>query len=114
MIHIRRVGVFSLARLFAVVYGGTGLAVGLLISLINFLAALLGDYYLTDEIIGTIFGAVCAMPVVLAVIGFIGGAVTAFLANLAFRLFGGLELKADVRETPSVPAAPIPVKTGKP
>jgi hypothetical protein len=108
MITIRRIGVLSLAKLFGAVFGGLGLAGGLLTSGLGFLGILLGvsgDSYFSATSLGTMFAAVFILPIIYAVLGLIGGIVTAFLCNLALRFGGGLELEAEVREKPAPPPA---------
>jgi ABC-type xylose transport system permease subunit len=105
MIKIRRIGVLSSGKLLAVVSGGLGLLVGLLLSAFGFLAALLGDSYLSFETFGTIFTLVCLMPAVYAAAGFVFGIAAAFLVNLALR-FGGFNLEAEVMEKPAPAPAP--------
>ena len=118
MIIIRRIGVLSLAKFFGLLYGGIGLVGGLLISGFSFLGIILGDLggsrygdsYVSASSLGSTLAVVVVLPVIYAILGLIGGIVTAFICNLALRFSGGLELEADTRAVIQVPpAAPPPV-----
>jgi hypothetical protein len=98
--QVKRVGVLSLGKVFAVLYGLFGLIFGVLFSLFAIMGAALGGLAAeTGEeagaaVFGLLFGvgAVIAMPVIYAIMGFIGGILTAALYNLSARFVGGIEL----------------------
>ncbi|HYT69087.1 MAG TPA: hypothetical protein VEL51_21875 [Vicinamibacterales bacterium] len=97
---IRRVGVWSVARL----YGGISATMGLIIGACFALAATLGgmanaiaasDSGLRSSGLGALFGvgAIIILPIMYGVIGLIGGAIGAALYNLFAGMFGGIELE---------------------
>jgi hypothetical protein len=99
---IRRVGVWSVARL----YGGISATMGLLIGACFALAATLGGMAgamrqsgggLSAGGFGALFGfgAIIILPIVYGVIGLVGGAIGAALYNLFAGMFGGIELETE-------------------
>ena len=100
---LRRIGVWSAARL----YGGLCAVLGLLFGVIFALVALAGGMAgmasdggaggagLVSGPFGAIFGvgAIIALPLFYGVLGVIMGALTAVLYNLFAGLFGGIELE---------------------
>ena len=99
---VRRIGVWSAARL----YGGVCAVMGLILGAIFALAAVAGGIAggvaessgmagrLGSGALGAMFGvgAIIALPLVYGVMGIIMGAVSAALYNVFAGLFGGLEL----------------------
>jgi uncharacterized membrane protein len=93
---IKRVGVMSVARIAAAIYGVFGLIAGLVFSL----AALAGagmSREVGEQVswLGPMFGlgAIIALPVLYYVFGFLGGAVGAWVFNNVSRATGGLEIE---------------------
>jgi hypothetical protein len=100
---LHRVGVLSCAKVFGAVYGGIGLIVGFFFSLIGMLQGLfLGgtDLGAGAAAFGFLFGigAIVIMPVAYGVMGFVGGALGAFIYNLVSGFVGGMEL--ELRDKP--------------
>lgn len=98
---IRRVGVWSAARL----YGGLSAVMGLLFGAFLAIAAMAGGMAgaaasdtggsgLASGALGAMFGvgAVIILPIVYGVLGIIMGALTAALYNFFAGMFGGIEL----------------------
>lgn len=115
MKYLRKVNVLSLAYLQAVFGAIIGLIFGLFVTLasltVGSVAQSLGG---EDGMMGgaAVFGvgAVIVMPILYGIGGFIGGAISALLYNLAAKLTGGIALhledKNDAASTPSqAPAA---------
>lgn len=98
---IRRVGVWSVAKL----YGGMLAAMGLLFGLIFALVSLLGvglasaahsnDNLPGGPLIGAMFGvgAVIALPIFYGILGIVMGALSAALYNLFAGIFGGIDIE---------------------
>ncbi len=112
---LKRVGILSCAKLLAILYGVLGLIFGAIISLLAIIGSIAG--FASDEaegaVVGLLFGigAVVIFPVFYSIMGFIGGALTAGIYNLAARFTGGIELELEtepvtggVARTPSPPA----------
>jgi hypothetical protein len=98
---LKRIGVWSAAKLSGVVYGVTGLLVGGIFALMS----LVGANFIPPEYaheappawLGPMLGvgAVIIMPLFYGVLGFICGAIGAALFNFFARLVGGLELELE-------------------
>lgn len=99
---LRRVGVWSAARL----YGGICAAIGLIIGTVFAFVAIAGafgplaglegaDSGFASRAFGALFGvgAIIAAPLFYGVFGVIGGALGAALYNLFAGLFGGIEVE---------------------
>ncbi len=92
---IRSVGVMSVARVAAAIYGIFGLIAGVLFSL-----AAVAGFGLGQEVESQVswmaplfgFGAILALPVLYFVLGFVGGAIGAWVFNNAAKAMGGLEI----------------------
>jgi len=98
---IKGVGVMSVARIAAVIYGIFGLIAGVLFSLLA-----VAGFGVSQEVstsvswMGPLFGigAIIAMPVLYFVLGFFGGAIGAWVFNNAAAAMGGLEIVVEGRE----------------
>ena len=99
---IRRVGVWSAARL----YGGICAVMGLVFGAIFALASMLGGMAgamsepgsgFASGGLGILFGAgaIILLPLFYGVLGLIGGAIGAALYNLFAGMFGGIELETE-------------------
>src|SRR5438876_5798444 len=97
---IRRIGVWSVARL----YGGVSASMGLLMGAIFALVAALGGMAgamresgsgLAAGGLGAIFGigAIIILPLFYGVLGLVAGAIGAALYNLFAGMLGGIELE---------------------
>ncbi len=92
---IKSVGVMSVARIAAAIYGIFGLIAGVLFSL-----AAVAGFGLSQEVsesvsfMGPLFGlgAVIVLPVLYFVLGFLGGAIGAWVFNNAAAAMGGLQI----------------------
>jgi hypothetical protein len=93
--YINKIGVFSLGKIFALVYGIIGLILGAFMSLF-FLAngSMMGTRGAAIEMM---FGAgsVIIIPIFYAVIGFIVGIITAAVFNVVTGFAGGLEIEVE-------------------
>jgi hypothetical protein len=100
MVKIKRVGVFSFAKLQAVMLGIVGLLLGVLYSF----GGLVVDVLVTLGWItssetpglsyGTVlaFGALIGMPVIFGIFGFVVGLIEAFVYNVFAKWFGGMNV----------------------
>jgi hypothetical protein len=100
MTKVKRIGMFSFAKLQAVIMAIVGLIAGILYSFGGLIYDALVSYgWVTSASTpglgyGTAlaFGALIGMPIIFAIFGFIIGLVGAFLYNLFARWFGGIEI----------------------
>jgi hypothetical protein len=99
---IKRFGVFSAAKIYAVVMAGLGLILGILYGLffIIFGAAMMagsgrnsGAAGASTLVIGLVM--MVAIPIFYGIIGFIFGAIGALIYNIAAGIIGGLELELE-------------------
>ena len=95
---IQRIGVLSLGKITGALYGGLGLIIGAVVSLVSFFGAAFsqsaGDQP-GGAFIAMFFGmgAVILLPLLYGVMGFVGGLLSALIYNLAASVAGGLELE---------------------
>lgn len=99
MFHLRSIGVLSCAKIFAVVHAVLGILIGFLFLVLGIFGAALAPSQPKHGMVAIIVLAVL-MPVFYGVLGFVMGAVWAFVYNLAAESIGGLELQLE-----AVPAA---------
>jgi hypothetical protein len=97
---IRRIGVLSLAKIFAAVYGALGLILGIIFALASLLGGAMGQAArdaAAPAIISVLFGfgAILFMPLLYAAMGFVAGVVSALVYNFVAKLTGGVELEID-------------------
>jgi hypothetical protein len=95
---VRRIGVVSVAKLSAALYGAIGLIVGFFISLISLfgMAAALGGDHATGAM-GALFGvgSIILLPLFYGVFGFVVGAISALIYNIVARFVGGIEIEVE-------------------
>jgi hypothetical protein len=101
---IRRVGVWSVAKLYAGIMGTFGLLVGIVIALLSTLGGVAGALAsdanargagLAAGGLGAVFGigAIIIMPICYGIGGVIAGSLGAALYNLFAGIFGGVEVE---------------------
>lgn len=95
MVRLRSVGVFSAAKISALLYGGLALLFVPLLLLMAVTVTVTSEPTL-NQLPGSIYLAIAiAAPFVYAAIGFVVGAGGALIYNLAARWAGGLELQLE-------------------
>ncbi|MFZ0313815.1 MAG: DUF3566 domain-containing protein [Candidatus Korobacteraceae bacterium] len=99
MFRLRSIDVLSSAKILAVVQAVIGILIGFCFLLFGIAGAALAPSHQKLGMVGIIVLAVL-MPVFYGVLGFVMGAVWAWVYNLAAQSIGGLELQLD-----AVPAA---------
>jgi hypothetical protein len=93
---IRRVGVWSAAKLYAAITASIGLCVGVVIAGLSAVGAVAGMQEDAGAIAGLLgIGAIVIAPIFYGVMGLIGGAIGALLYNLFAGLVGGLEVETE-------------------
>ena len=114
MTKIRTIRVFSAAKVNALLYGILGLLIAPFFLLGPGLA-MLGEDKRSAGIGGVIVAAVIA-PFIYAILGFVAGAVMAFIYNAISHSVGGIEVELDLPSAPVVtaPIAPISVEPAAP
>lgn len=106
MTKIRTIRVFSAAKVNALLYGILGLLIAPFMLLGPGLA-MIGDEKRPTGLAGVIVAATVA-PVIYALIGFVAGAVMAFIYNAISHSVGGIEVELDLPPSPQLTAAPEP------
>ncbi|MEA2055307.1 MAG: hypothetical protein U9O49_00560 [Candidatus Thermoplasmatota archaeon] len=96
-VKLRKLGVMSVAKIYAVLGAIGGFIVGLIVSIMSLafgsvISAVGGTAAMSGIFMGGVF-AVIVMPIAYAIFGFIGGAIGAFLYNVVAGWVGGIEMK---------------------
>ena len=111
--QVRRVGVLSYAKIMAVVMAGVMLIIGIPVGLIMMVigaAAMTQDGAAGGIGIGMGLAYMIILPIVYGVLGFIMGAISALIYNVAAGFVGGIEIELENAETEY--AAPPPPQYG--
>ena len=113
---VKRLGVFSLAKLSAVTGAGLGLVIGIPVGLIMivFGAAMMsqgGGDAAAGAGVGVGIGIfyMIGLPIIYGVFGLIGGAVYALIYNFAAGVLGGIEMELENASDVGYGAPPPPV-----
>src|SRR5438552_2095842 len=92
MQQIRSVGVMSVAKMFAAIYGAIALIAVPFVLIAAAAGLMSGGSQAAFGAVGAVFIAIL-VPVVYAVVGFIGGAISALIYNLIAQKIGGIEVQ---------------------
>ncbi len=91
---IKRIDILSAAKIFGIISAAFGLLAGIFIFLFGgVLGSLLGDAGGVGFVGG--FMAVIILPVMYGIFGFVGGALQAFIYNLAAGFIGGIRIETE-------------------
>ena len=91
---IKRIDVLSAAKIFGITAAAFGLLAGILVFLFGgVLGSLFGDAGGVGFVGG--FMAIITMPIMYGIFGFIGGALQAFIYNLAAGFIGGIRIETE-------------------
>lgn len=101
---LKRIGPISCAKISGVLYGLIGLIVGLIFSLVALVGAAIGGSG-SSALFG--IGAVIILPIFYGGLGFVGGALTAWLYNLIASRIGGLEVEFEDNTMPPGEHSPM-------
>lgn len=87
MQKVKKIGVLSLAKILGFLYAILGLILGALFAVLSLFGF--------SEETGLFFGAasIVIFPILYGIMGFIGGAISAFFYNLVAKWIGGLEVE---------------------
>lgn len=93
-VKVKKLGVLSVAKLQAVIMALVGLLLGILSVIMG---AVLGSMFGGSASMLGSFGVIgiIVFPIVYAIIGFIGGAISALLYNLGAGWVGGIEMNLE-------------------
>jgi hypothetical protein len=94
MFRLRSIGVFSSAKILAVIHGVLGILIGFVFLVIGVAGVFGAPVEQKLGMAGLILLAVL-IPVFYAVLGFVAGAIWAFVYNLVAQYVGGLILRVD-------------------
>ena len=114
MTKIRTIRVFSAAKVNALLYGVLGLLIAPFLVLAPGLAMIGGEKRAAG--FGGVIAVAAIAPIFYAVIGFVAGAVMAFIYNAISHSVGGIEVELDFPPSPtsSSPALLTPAASGTP
>lgn len=92
---IKKIGVMSLGKVFAVLYAILGLIVGVFMTLFSLIGAAVGMQESTSMLGGAIVGifSIILVPIIYGAMGFVSGLIMALLYNLVASWVGGLEVE---------------------
>jgi hypothetical protein len=97
MVVLTRLGVWSVAKLQAIIMAFVGLLVGLFFALITFalgpIAGVTGSTSGAGILAGLGFLSIIIFPVIYGLMGLVGGAIGAWIYNLIAGWFGGIEME---------------------
>lgn len=103
---LRRIGPFSCAKISGLLYAIIGFIVGVFISFFSLLLGSVGNLGGEASMFTGLFGvgSIIFLPIFYGVLGFVGGAVMAWVFNLVVGWVGGLDLEFDSERisTPSM------------
>ncbi len=97
---IRRIGVWSVARLYGALSAAGGLIVGAIIALVSLVGGASGAFSEAAAMSGPLsmmlgVGAIIFLPLCYGVLGICVGAIGAVLYNLFAGMFGGIQLEIE-------------------
>jgi len=92
--ELKSIDVMSLATVSAVIAAIWGFVAGIFMALGASMASSLGAFAGTEMLpmAGFGFAAIVIFPIVYAIMGFVGGAITAFIYNIVAQKVGGVKL----------------------
>lgn len=93
MTKIKRIGVLSLAKLQAGIMAFSGLIIGAFYAIIGAVFGVVGDSFGIGTGLGLL--AIVVFPILYAILGFISGALIAFVYNLIAGRVGGVEVELE-------------------
>ena len=92
---VKHFGVWSVARIYAIISAGIGLCIGVVVALISIVGgSLVGSSSNMPSWAGSVFGigSIVFFPILYGVMGLIGGTIAAVLYNIGARIGGGVEI----------------------
>lgn len=96
---LKRIDAVSVGKVLAVLYGLLGLIIGLVVTLVSIMGSAVGAAASgsNEAWFGLLFGAgaIVALPIFYAVVGFIGGLIMSTLYNVASSWVGGIEVELE-------------------
>ncbi len=97
---VKRIGVWSVARMYGALLAAMGLLIGLIIALVSVAGASFMNQAQTSDAptwIAPIFGvgAIVVLPICYGLLGIVVGAVTAVLYNIFAGMVGGVVLETE-------------------
>jgi len=100
-VKLKRIGVLSLAKFYAIMMGIMGLIIGIFIAFIAIISSISGSIATSTAsgqlglFAGLGFLGIVIIPLFYATLGFIIGVVSAFLYNLIAGWIGGIEVEIE-------------------
>ena len=90
MTQLKRLGVMSVARLYAILMAIAGFIVGLFMAILSLISGMAANSAVLGFGLG--LASIIVFPIIYAVTGFICGAIGAFLYNVVAGKIGGIEM----------------------
>jgi hypothetical protein len=100
---LKRIGPMSCAKISGLLYALMGFIVGAFLSFFSLLLGSVGSDFGGAGALSGLFGvgAIILLPIFYGVLGFVGGAIMAWVFNLVVGWVGGLELEFDNERPPT-------------
>lgn len=96
MAQLKRFGVMSVAKLYAILMAVFGFVVGLFVAILTFIAGIVNSAAFGFDSAALSFGfglaSIIIFPIIYAILGFVCGAIMAFLYNIVAGKIGGIEM----------------------
>jgi hypothetical protein len=109
MVQLKKIGIYSCAKVMGILYAAVGLIFGVFISLFSLaLGSLAHNMGESGGFFGALFGvgSIIILPIFYGVLGFVAGAIMAWVYNMVAQSFGGVEMEfEDTRVVSQPPAA---------
>lgn len=99
MNEIRRVGVFSLAKVVGLLYGVFGLVIWLLMGCFFLIGVAASD---TSNDASALLPVFCLLPLLYAAIGFVSGGIIGLIYNAVASRLGGIEVELVSTREPGI------------
>ncbi len=96
MQEIKKIGIFSVSKVYAIIFAIIGLIGGLIFAVFGMVASAVGNFGALGASIGIL--SVILFPVLYGVIGFVMGALGALIYNLVAAWIGGIEIELKGKE----------------
>jgi hypothetical protein len=92
-VQIRSLGVLSCAKMMGALYGVLGLIVGAFMTLFSMVGAAFSDNGNGAAALGLGAASIIVIPIMYAIMGFVGGIIMGFFYNVIAGVVGGIEIR---------------------
>lgn len=90
--RVRKIGVLSMAKIAAILYGVMGVFAGIVVAIISVFSSVFAPNDLPQFFSLLGIGAIVLFPIIYAILGFVIGAIAALIYNVVANIVGGVEI----------------------